>query len=54
MKIRLLVFDLDMDCLVSYCFVMIGGKWKFVILFCIVNGINWFGVLQCVIFGVMK
>lgn len=41
-------------CPVTYCLSMIGGKWKPVILFCIANGVNRFGVMQRSVQGITK
>lgn len=41
-------------CPVTYCLSMIGGKWKPVILYCISNGVDRFGAMQRVVFGITK
>ena len=42
------------SCPVTYCLSMIGGKWKPVILYCISNGVDRFGVMQRVVAGITK
>lgn len=42
------------DCPVTHCLKAIGGKWKPVILFCVANGINRFGVMRRAIPSVTK
>ena len=42
------------DCPVTYCLSMIGGKWKPVILFCIANEVDRFGVMQRSVPGITK
>ncbi|MEO1652206.1 MAG: helix-turn-helix domain-containing protein [Bacteroidota bacterium] len=44
----------NMDCPVSFCMQMIGGKWKPVIIFLIRKGCNRFGKLQKAIDGISK
>ncbi|MEM9131228.1 MAG: helix-turn-helix domain-containing protein [Actinomycetota bacterium] len=44
----------DGDCPVTYCLSVIGGKWKPIILYLVVNGVNRFGVLQRNIDGISK
>ncbi len=41
-------------CPVTYCLSVIGGKWKPVILFCIVNGVDRFGAMQRSVPGITK
>ncbi len=36
----------DLGCPVTQCLSMIGGKWKPVILFLVMNGVNRFGAMQ--------
>lgn len=42
------------SCPVTYCLSVIGGKWKPVILFCIVNGVDRFGAMQRSVPGITK
>lgn len=46
MKTELIAPDRENGCPVTHCLGMIGGKWKLLILFCIVNGVNRFGAMQ--------
>ncbi|WP_421980982.1 winged helix-turn-helix transcriptional regulator [Roseibium sp.] len=46
MKIITLAPDPETQCPVTYCLSVIGGKWKPVIIFCIMNGVDRFGALQ--------
>lgn len=46
MKIIPLTPDPETQCPVTRCLSVIGGKWKPVIIFCIVNGVDRFGALQ--------
>ena len=41
-------------CPVTECMAVIGGKWKPVILYCVGNGANRFGILRRVIPGISK
>ena len=41
-------------CPVTHCLSVIGGKWKPVILFCVANGIDRFGVMQRAVPGITK
>ena len=41
-------------CPVTYCLSVIGGKWKPVILFCIVNGVDRFGAMLRSVHGITK
>ena len=41
-------------CPVTFCLSVIGGKWKPVILFCIANRVNRFGVMQRSVAGITK
>ena len=54
MKNRPKAPDPEIECPVTFCLSVIGGKWKPVIIFCIVNGINRFGALQRAIPKVAK
>ncbi|WP_306142556.1 helix-turn-helix domain-containing protein [Roseibium sp. MMSF_3412] len=54
MKIIPLAPDPDAQCPVTLCLSVIGGKWKPVIIFCIVNGVDRFGALQRAIPNVTK
>lgn len=54
MKKRLKAPDPETECPVTLCLSVIGGKWKPVIIFCIINGINRFGALQRAIPKVAK
>lgn len=55
MKTELLVTDTASDsCPVTYCLSVIGGKWKPVIIFCIVNGVDRFGAMQRAVPGITK
>lgn len=42
------------SCPVTFCLSVIGGKWKPVILFCIANDVNRFGVMQRTVAGITK
>ena len=42
------------DCPVTRCLGVVGGKWKPVILFCISNGVDRFGVMSRAIPGITK
>ncbi|MCP4521414.1 MAG: helix-turn-helix transcriptional regulator [Cytophagales bacterium] len=44
----------NVDCPVTYCMSIIGGKWKPIILFLISKGANRFGILQKGIDGISK
>ncbi|MEJ8563545.1 helix-turn-helix domain-containing protein [Yoonia sp. GPGPB17] len=55
MKKELLAPDPDAQiCPVTNCLSVIGGKWKPVIIFCIANGVDRFGVMQRAILGITK
>lgn len=54
MRSELMVPDNENDCPVTRCLQAIGGKWKPVILFCVSNGINRFGVMKRAIPAVTK
>lgn len=54
MKIIPLAPDPEVQCPVTCCLSMIGGKWKPVIIFCIVNGVDRFGALQRAIPNITK
>lgn len=43
-----------MDCPVTYCMSMVGGKWKPIIIYLISKGANRFGVLHRAIEGISK
>lgn len=43
-----------MDCPVTYCMSMVGGKWKAIIIYLISKGANRFGVLHRGIEGISK
>ena len=42
------------NCPVTYCLLIIGGKWKPIILYLLSNGVNRFGVLRRAIVGISK
>lgn len=46
--------DPTSDCPVTYCLSKIGGKWKPVIIFCVLNDIDRFGALQRAVPGITK
>lgn len=54
MKIIPLAPNPDVQCPVTRCLSVIGGKWKPVIIFCIVNGVDRFGALQRAIPNITK
>ncbi|MEM7301302.1 MAG: helix-turn-helix domain-containing protein [Pseudomonadota bacterium] len=55
MKMELLAPDSQpANCPVTYCLSMIGGKWKPVIIFCIANDVDRFGVMQRSLLGITK
>lgn len=54
MKNQPLAPDPASGCPVTHCLSLIGGKWKPVILFCIVGGVNRFGAMQRAIPAVTK
>ena len=55
MKMEILAPDSQpTSCPVTYCLSMIGGKWKPVIIFCIANGVDRFGVMQRSVPGITK
>lgn len=54
MKTGLLTPDPQIDCPVTRCLNVLGGKWKPVILFCISNGVDRFGAMRRAIPGITK
>ena len=54
MKTGQLAPDPVTGCPVTHCLIMIGGKWKPVILFCIAGGVDRFGAMLRAIPGVTK
>ena len=54
MKSGLLAPDPAPGCPVTHCLMLIGGKWKPVILFCIAGGVDRFGAMLRAIPGVTK
>lgn len=51
---KIIPFNENRPCAVTYCLGMIGGKWKPIILFCIASSVNRFGALQRAIPGITK
>lgn len=54
MKTELMVPDKDKNCPVTHCLSAIGGKWKPLLLFCIINGVDRFGAMQRAIPAITK